>query len=83
MRSQGRWEALTDLLRRVRGGRLVEGPQVVRLPNGNWRLYLDSYRDRRYFYSDSSDGLRTWTPLKELPGLSGSARHFGVIREPV
>ncbi|MCK8614922.1 glycoside hydrolase family 43 protein [Gordonia sp. C13] len=64
-------------------GRLVEGSAVVKLPNGNWRLYLDAYRDRRYFYSDSRDGLWSWTPLKELPGLSGSVRHFGVIREPV
>lgn len=65
-------------------GRLVEGSAVVQLPNGNWRLYVDAYRDRRYFYSDSGDGLRTWTPLKELPpGLSGSVRHFGVVREPV
>ncbi|MFZ2510480.1 MAG: arabinofuranosidase [Gordonia sp. (in: high G+C Gram-positive bacteria)] len=63
-------------------GTLVEGPAVVQLPNGHWRLYLDSYRDGRYLYSDSSDAMRSWSKAKELPGVSGAARHFGVLREP-
>ncbi|MCF8611443.1 arabinofuranosidase [Gordonia sp. HY285] len=63
-------------------GSLVEGPAIVRLPDGAWRLYLDSYRDGRYLYSDSTDGLRTWSTAKELPGLSGTVRHIGIMREP-
>ncbi len=63
-------------------GRMVEGPAVVQLPNGAWRIYLDAYKTRKYLYSDSTDGLRTWSPVKQLPGLSGSVRHFSVIREP-
>jgi hypothetical protein len=63
-------------------GTYVEGPAVVQLPSGAWRMYLDAYRRGRHLYSDSRDGLRTWTPVKELPGLSGIARHVGVMREP-
>ncbi|NKY63001.1 arabinofuranosidase [Gordonia rubripertincta] len=63
-------------------GRFVEGMALVKLPNGNWRMYVDAYKQRRYFYSDSGDGLWSWSSAKELPGLSGSVRHFGVIREP-
>ncbi|MDY6811627.1 MAG: arabinofuranosidase [Actinomycetota bacterium] len=64
-------------------GRFVEGPAVIRLPNGVWRMYLDAYKSGRYVYSDSRDGLRTWTSVRTLPRLSGTVRHIGVIREPV
>ena len=63
-------------------GTFVEGPAVVQLPSGAWRIYFDSYRDGKYFYSDSTDGMRTWSPRALLPGLSGSVRHFGIMREP-
>ena len=33
----------------------LEGPAVVRLPDGRWRLYFDQYGQRRYFYADSSN----------------------------
>jgi hypothetical protein len=62
-------------------GLLVEGPAVVQLPNGAWRMYLDAYRNGRYLYSDSTDGMRTWTPVKQIPGISGTVRHIGVMRE--
>ncbi|WP_168703240.1 glycoside hydrolase family 43 protein [Gordonia paraffinivorans] len=61
-------------------GRFVEGMAVVRLPNGNWRMYFDAYKTGQYHYSDSRD-LYAWSPAKELPRLSGTVRHFGVIRE--
>ncbi len=63
-------------------GSMLEGPAVVQLPNGTWRIYLDAYTRGKYFYADSTDGLRTWSALKELPGLSGTVRHAGVMREP-
>jgi hypothetical protein len=63
-------------------GSMLEGPAVVQLPDGAWRIYLDAYTRGKYLYSDSTDGLRTWTPLQELPGLSGTVRHAGVMREP-
>lgn len=64
-------------------GSHVEGPAVIQLPNGTWRIYLDAYTRGKYLYSDSHDGLRTWSAPRELPGLSGTARHFGVMRERV
>ncbi len=63
-------------------GTFVEGPAVTQLPSGAWRIYLDAYKQGKYFYSDSSDGMQTWSPVKELPGVSGSVRHFGILREP-
>ncbi|QKT10678.1 glycoside hydrolase family 43 protein [Rhodococcus sp. W8901] len=64
-------------------GTLVEGPAVVQLPNGAWRIYLDAYTEGKYLYSDSTDGLSTWSPVQELPGSSGKVRHISVMREPV
>ncbi|MEV7084690.1 family 43 glycosylhydrolase [Streptomyces sp. NPDC093085] len=60
-----------------------EGPALVQLDNGGWRIYFDGYAEGKYYYSDSLDGLNTWTPIRELPGLSGFARHFTVLRESV
>ncbi|WP_424294062.1 arabinofuranosidase [Gordonia sp. (in: high G+C Gram-positive bacteria)] len=62
-------------------GTLVEGPAVTQLPNGTWRLYLDSYKAGDYVYSDSSDGMRTWTKPAKLTSVSGTVRHFGIMRE--
>ncbi|MFI6173402.1 glycoside hydrolase [Nocardia sp. NPDC051052] len=59
-----------------------EGQCVIPLPNGGWRIFFDDYDENnpRYFYSDSAD-LRGWTAPTELPGLSGTVRHFTVIPE--
>jgi beta-galactosidase GanA len=46
-----------------------------------WRIYFDDYMTKRYWYSDSFDGFQTWTPRKELGGVSGAVRHFTVISE--
>lgn len=63
-------------------GTLREGPAVVELPDGTWRIYYDAYTEGKYFYSDSRDGLNTWSAPQELPGVSGTVRHVGVMREP-
>lgn len=60
-----------------------EGQSLVRLPDGGWRIYLDGYRDGKYYFSDSHDGLATWTRPVELPLLSGIVRHFTVLTETV
>ncbi|WP_158851305.1 glycoside hydrolase family 43 protein [Saccharothrix deserti] len=60
----------------------LEGPALVQLPNGSWRIYFDQYGARRYYYADSSN-LSTFGAKVELPGLSGTARHFTVLRENV
>ena len=62
-------------------GRFLEGPALTRAPDGGWRIYFDAYQDKRYWYSDSKDGFRTWTPKTELPELSGTVRHFTVLKE--
>ncbi|WP_246010793.1 glycoside hydrolase family 43 protein [Nocardia mexicana] len=60
-----------------------EGQSVTALPGGGWRIFFDAYDDGKYFYSDSLDGFRTWSPPTELPGLSGTVRHITVFREDV
>ncbi|MFD5074585.1 family 43 glycosylhydrolase [Streptomyces sp. NPDC058371] len=60
-----------------------EGQALVRLDDGGWRIYFDAYRDGTYYYCDSHDGFRTWSPRRQLPGLSGFARHFTVLKERV
>jgi beta-galactosidase GanA len=62
------------------GGQL-EGTALVRLPDGGWRIYFDDYTTKRYWYSDSHDGFQTWTPKKQLGGVSGVVRHFTVLAE--
>jgi hypothetical protein len=60
----------------------LEGPALVRLPNNRWRIYFDQYGAHRYYYADSAD-LSTFGAKVELAGLSGTARHFTVLREDV
>ncbi|MHC3467454.1 glycoside hydrolase family 43 protein [Streptomyces sp. 7R007] len=64
-------------------GSYREGPSVVRLDNGAWRVFFDGYGDGTYYYSDSYDTFATWTAPKALPAISGTARHFTVIKETV
>ncbi len=63
-------------------GTLVEGPTVVQLPDGVLADLPEPTPRGQVLYSDSADGLVSWSPLREIPGLSGSVRHFGVMREP-
>ena len=62
-----------------------EGQALVPIqgPDGKpgWRIYFDDYTSKRYWASDSFDGLQTWSPRRELGGVSGTVRHFTVIRE--
>lgn len=60
----------------------LEGPAMVQLPNGSWRIYFDQYLAGHYYYSDSGD-LNSFSAKTELPGLSGTVRHFTVLRESV
>ncbi|MFM9442762.1 glycoside hydrolase family 43 protein [Streptomyces acidiscabies] len=64
-------------------GSYREGPSVIQLDNGAWRIYFDGYGDGKYYYSDSYDTFATWSAPKALPGISGTARHFTVIKETV
>ncbi|HEU5473417.1 MAG TPA: glycoside hydrolase family 43 protein [Actinophytocola sp.] len=60
-----------------------EGQAVVPLDNGGWRIFFDGYTVGTYYFSDSYDGFATWTAPGVLPGLSGFARHFTVLKETV
>lgn len=64
-------------------GSFREGPSVIQLDNGGWRIFFDGYTDRKYYYSDSYDTFATWTPAKALPSVSGTVRHFTVVKETV
>jgi hypothetical protein len=62
-------------------GSMREAPALVPLPDGRWRIFMDSYVDHRYFYSDSIAGMQTWSPLHDVPGLSGYVRHLSILAE--
>ncbi|MEU5598027.1 glycoside hydrolase family 43 protein [Streptomyces sp. NPDC020298] len=64
-------------------GSYREGPSVIQLDNGAWRIFFDGYGDGTYYYSDSYDTFATWSTPKALPGISGTARHFTVVKETV
>jgi hypothetical protein len=64
-------------------GSYREGPALVQLDNGAWRLFFDGYGDGNYYYSDSYDTFATWSTPKAMPAVSGTARHFTVIKETV
>jgi hypothetical protein len=59
----------------------LEGPALVQLDNGSWRIYFDSYGDAKYYYSDSSNSFQSWTTKTLLPTLSGTVRHLTVLKE--
>lgn len=64
-------------------GSYREGPALVKLDNGGWRLFFDGYGAGQYYFSDSYDTFTTWSAPQALPGISGTARHFTVLREQV
>ena len=64
-------------------GSWVEGPALVKLDNGGWRIYYDGYSAGKYWYSDSYDNFATWSTPTELPGLTGFVRHLTVLKETV
>ena len=64
-------------------GSYREGPSVIQLDNGGWRIFFDGYGDGTYYYSDSYDTFATWSAPSALPVVSGTARHFTVIKETV
>ena len=53
-----------------------EGPSLVRLDNGSWRIYVDKYTNGGLWTATSSD-LNTWTGLSAV-GCSG-CRHGTAI----
>ncbi len=62
-------------------GNWIEGQSLVQLDDKTWRIYFDDYRNKKYYYSDSTDNFKTWTPKQEIGGVSGTVRHFTVLKE--
>jgi hypothetical protein len=54
-----------------------EGPSLVRLDNGGWRIYLDRYSTGAGIFTATSSDLNTWTGLSSV-GCSG-CRHGTAI----
>ena len=61
----------------------LEGQHLLKLPNDDWRMYLDQLGNT-YYYSDSSDTFATWTPLATISDdfASGNIQHGSVIILP-
>jgi hypothetical protein len=58
-----------------------EGPCLVPLDNGGWRLYFEQYRSQLFWFTDSYDTFQTWSAPAQLPGLSGTVKHLTVLKE--
>jgi hypothetical protein len=51
-------------------GPKLEGPSLYQLDNGTWRILLDGYAAKQYYYSDSTDNFKTWTAKNHFPTVS-------------
>lgn len=59
---------------------IKEGPVVVQLPSGKYRIWADDYHGH-YQYADSDD-LWTWNEMVDIPdGISSKVRHGSVLRQ--
>ncbi|WP_285904763.1 family 43 glycosylhydrolase [Paractinoplanes hotanensis] len=67
----------------VNRGRLFasgyEGPSLVRLDNGSWRIYVDRYSTGGGIYTATSTDLFTWTGLTSV-GCSGCRHGTAIAR---
>lgn len=61
----------------------VEGPSMLRTPDGAWNLYFDAYTRKRYEGLQSAD-LKTWKPITDRLKFPKGIRHgtmFTVTKE--
>ena len=58
----------------------MEGPNVVQLDDGTWRIFLDGQGSVGFLTATSSD-LDQWSATTPLPGLTDIVRHGTVIRD--
>jgi hypothetical protein len=75
----GPWDFGTDVQDWAKWGSHREGPALLDLGNGKWRLFCDGHGNGYEMYSDSSDTFATWTPLKALPNFPRIS-HGAVIK---
>ncbi|WP_224364698.1 glycoside hydrolase family 43 protein [Hyalangium versicolor] len=62
-------------------GNWVEGPALIQLDSGAWRIFFDGYSAGKYYYSDSTNAFGSWSAKKELPSLTGFVRHLTILKE--
>ncbi len=55
-----------------------EGPTLIKLDNGKWRMYLDTYATAGYLYSDGNSDFTGWTTPAAF-SLSTTLQHGTVI----
>jgi Glycosyl hydrolases family 43 len=60
----------------------MEGPSLVRLDDGSWRMFLDGQGSVGFLYAESTD-LFTWSGVRPLPGLTDLVRHGTIILDAV
>ena len=58
----------------------MEGPTVVRLDDGTWKIFLDGQGSVGFLQASSPD-LTTWSATSPLPVLSDLVRHGTIIRD--
>jgi hypothetical protein len=62
----------------------VEGPALVQLDSGQWRIYVDSYSTGGGIKTGTSSSLSSWTSLSAITvSPSSVVRHGTVLRETI
>jgi hypothetical protein len=56
-----------------------EGPSLVRLDNGSWRMYVDHYSAGDGLYTATSSDLNTWSSLGKV-ACSGCRHGTAIAR---
>ena len=56
-----------------------EGPSLIKLDNGKWRMYLDTYSTTGILYSDGNSDFTGWTTPAVLPSIGSTLQHGTVI----
>ncbi|MBC7912633.1 MAG: glycoside hydrolase family 43 protein [Pyrinomonadaceae bacterium] len=56
----------------------AEGPTTLKM-NGNWIVYYDKYRDKKYGALSSKD-LKTWTDVSDKISLPKGIRHGSILK---
>jgi hypothetical protein len=56
-----------------------EGPSIIKLDNGKWRMLLDTYSTTGYVYSDGNSDFTGWTSPTNLPAVGSQLTHGTVL----
>lgn len=56
-----------------------EGPSLIKLDNGKWRMYIDTYSTAGYLYSEANSDFTGWTAPVAIPGIATTLQHGTVL----